>query len=951
MATTRSACSTTISTRSSSSRRPPDIIELYLGSLRAVGIDPLVHDIRLVEDNWESPTLGAWGLGWEIWLNGMEVTQFTYFQQVGGLDCRPVMGEITYGLERLAMYLQGVESVFDLVWTDGPLGRVTYGDVYHQNEVEQSKYNFEYADVDELFRQFDAHEKECLRLLEVKLALPAYERMLKCSHTFNLLDARKAISVTERQRFILRVRTLARGVAEAYFASREALGFPMLGTLREGTVATGQSPRRCRMMSAKRDFLVEIGTEELPPKSLLALAKAFADGIEKGLDAAGLQHGAVERFATPRRLAVRVRRLVEQQPDRAVERRGPPVKAAFDAQGAPTQAALAFARGCGIEVAALERLETPKGVWLVHRGTETGAQTLGLLPGIVQASLDALPIARRMRWGAGEAEFVRPVHWVLMLFGREEVPCEILGVPAGSVTYGHRFMAPKALRIATPASYLTTLHRRGRVVADLHERRESIRQGVAATAARLDGEAVIDESLLDEVTALVEWPVPLAGRFDARFLDLPPEVPIATMQDHQRYFPVRDAQGRLMPWFVTVSNIESADPSQVIAGNERVVRPRLTDAAFFWSSDRKHRLDSHCEALRRVTFQTQLGSLHDKAERVRALAKSIATAVGGDAALADRAAQLSKCDLLTAMVGEFPELQGLMGRYYAQHDGEPAEVCEALQEQYLPRFAGDTLPATHTGMAVAIADKLDTIAGIFATGQKPTGTRDPFGLRRAALGLLRIAVERKLDLDLQALIAQALAALPFAAPENAGARGVRLRLRAAAGLLPRRRSRLRDHDRDVRRSARHTPGLAARFRPAAARAVRLPATARRAEPRGGQQAHREHPAQVVGADPGDRRREPAAGPGRADPERAGRCRRTDRGAEVRGTAVHRGAADARGAAQGRGRFLRLGAGHGRGPGAAGEPPRPAAAPAVALHARCRPVEAARVAEPCRRSAP
>jgi glycyl-tRNA synthetase beta chain len=521
------------------------------------------------------------------------------------------------------------------------------------------------------------------------------------------------------------------------------------------------------MMAAKRDFLVEIGTEELPPKSLLALAKAFADGIEKGLDDAGLQHGAVERFATPRRLAVRVRRLIERQPDRAVERRGPPVKAAFDAQGAPTQAALAFARGCGTEVAALERLETPKGAWLVHRGTETGAQTLGLLPGIVQTSLDALPIARRMRWGAGEAQFVRPVHWVLMLFGREEVPCDILGVPAGSVTYGHRFMAPKALRIASPASYVTTLHRRGRVLADLHERRESIRQGVAAAAARIDGEAVIEESLLDEVTALVEWPVPLAGRFDAKFLDLPPEVPIATMQDHQRYFPVRDAQGRLMPWFVTVSNIESADPSQVIAGNERVVRPRLTDAAFFWSSDCKRRLDSHCEALKRVTFQTQLGSLHDKAERVRALSKSIATAVGGDAALADRAAQLSKCDLLTAMVGEFPELQGLMGRYYAQHDGEPAEVCEALREQYLPRFAGDTLPATRTGMAVAIAEKLDTIAGIFATGQKPTGTRDPFGLRRAALGLLRIAVERKLDLDLQALIAQALAALPFAAPGNA----------------------------------------------------------------------------------------------------------------------------------------------------------------------------------------
>jgi len=282
----------------------------------------------------------------------------------------------------------------------------------------------------------------------------------------------------------------------------------------------------------------------------------------------------------------------------------------------------------------------------------------------------------------------------------------------------------------------------------------------------VNGQAVIDESLLDEVTALVEWPVPLAGRFDAQYLELPAEVPIATMQDHQRYFPVRDAQGRLMPWFVTVSNIESSDPAQVIAGNERVVRPRLSDAAFFWASDRKQRLDSRCDALKRVTFQTQLGSLHDKSERVRTLAKSIAGSIGGDAGLADRAAELSKCDLLTSMVGEFPELQGLMGRYYAKLDGEAAEVAEALREQYLPRFAGDELPATRTGMAVSIADKLDTIAGIFATGQKPTGTRDPFGLRRAALGLLRISVERKLDLDLQQLIGQALAALPFAAPEN-----------------------------------------------------------------------------------------------------------------------------------------------------------------------------------------
>ena len=517
-------------------------------------------------------------------------------------------------------------------------------------------------------------------------------------------------------------------------------------------------------MRTSRDFLVEIGTEELPPKSLLALADAFTAGIGKGLDEAGLGHGAVERFATPRRLAVRVRRLAERQPDRAIERRGPPLKAAFDAQGAPTQAALAFAKSCGVEVAALEHLETPKGVWLVHRGTEAGAHTASLLPDIVQASLDALPIARRMRWGAGEAQFVRPVHWVLMLFGRDVVPCEILGVHSADLTYGHRFMAPKPLRVASPAAYVSTLHKRGRVLADIHERRETIRQGVTAEAVRLGGQAVISDALLDEVTALVEWPVPLAGRFDAQFLGLPPEVPIATMQEHQRYFPVRDASGALMPWFIAVANIESTDPAQVVAGNERVVRPRLSDAAFFWSTDRQHRLDARVEGLRRVTFQTQLGSLHDKAERVRALATSIAGVIGGDPRLADRAAELAKCDLITSMVGEFPELQGLMGRYYAGHDGEHPEVCEALREQYLPRFAGDELPATSTGMALAIADRLDTIAGIYATGQKPTGTRDPFGLRRAALGLLRTSIERRLDLDLQSLIGQGLAALPFAAP-------------------------------------------------------------------------------------------------------------------------------------------------------------------------------------------
>ena len=515
----------------------------------------------------------------------------------------------------------------------------------------------------------------------------------------------------------------------------------------------------------RRDFLVELGTEELPPRTLLALADAFASAVGRGLAEAGLVHGVVERYATPRRLAVHVRRVAAQQPDRQNERRGPPVSAAFDAQGAPTQAALAFARGLGVEVGSLARVETPKGVWLVHRGVESGAAAVTLLPGIVRAALEALPIARRMRWGAGDAEFVRPVHWVVMLFGTDVVDAELLGVRAGRMSRGHRFMAPRELSIRSPAAYLATLERRGRVLADFERRRDVIRSQVTEAARAVGGEAVIEDRLLDEVTALVEWPVGLAGQFETRFLELPEDVPIATMQDHQRYFPVRDAQRRLMPWFVTVANIDSPDPAQIVAGNERVIRPRLADAAFFHAEDLKQTLASRRESLKRVTFQARLGSLYDKAERVRALAAPIAVSIGGDAQLANRAAELAKCDLLTSMVGEFPELQGVMGRYYAQHDGEPGEVCEAIREQYLPRFAGDALPDTRTGMALAIADKLDTIAGIFAIGQRPTGTRDPFGLRRAALGLLRISIERGLDLDLNALIGQSLAAMPFAVPE------------------------------------------------------------------------------------------------------------------------------------------------------------------------------------------
>jgi glycyl-tRNA synthetase beta chain len=511
------------------------------------------------------------------------------------------------------------------------------------------------------------------------------------------------------------------------------------------------------MKAERRDFLLEIGTEELPPRALPALQQALVAGLAAGLDKAGLAHGELVGFATPRRLAVWVKRLAAQQPEQHLKRRGPPLHAAFDAADRPTRAALAFAESCGSTVEALEKLDEGKGTFLFFVGTKPGARAVELLPGLARAALDALPIPRRMHWGAGTAMFVRPVHWVVMLFGKDLVPATLLDTPAGHLTRGHRFHAPRPIRIASPGSYERTLRERGYVLADFAARRERIRAQVAAAAADVQGRARITEALLQEVTALVEWPVALTGRFEERFLSLPREVLISTLEDHQRYFPVEDAQGRLLPAFIAVSNIESRDPATVRAGNERVVRPRLADAAFFWEQDRRQPLAARRAALDAVTFQAKLGSLGDKTRRVSVLAGEIAVAAGDSREHAQRAAQLCKCDLLTAMVGEFPDLQGIMGTYYAQADGEPHEVATAIREHYLPRAAGDQLPATRAGLAVAIADKLDTLAGIFAIGEKPTGTKDPFGLRRAALGVQRILIEQALDLDLRRYIDLALA--------------------------------------------------------------------------------------------------------------------------------------------------------------------------------------------------
>jgi glycyl-tRNA synthetase beta chain len=513
-------------------------------------------------------------------------------------------------------------------------------------------------------------------------------------------------------------------------------------------------------MSKAQDFLVEIGTEELPPKALRSLMEAFGEQLVSGIDEARLAHDDVQVFASPRRLAVLVRSLAGKQEDRKVEQKGPPTRIAFDKDGNPTPAANAFATKCGVEVSELGRNQTDKGEWLSYDKVEAGKTVSELLPELIERALNALPIPRRMRWGAGDAEFVRPVHWIILLHGENIISAKVLGIDAGNQSRGHRFHSSGTITIKSPGSYLETLEKEGFVIADFERRREMVRTGVDAAAATAGGVVVEGDSLYDEVAALVEWPVPVLGSFEEKFLKLPRETVISTLTGHQRYFPVADNGGKLLPKFITVANLESKDPEQVRDGNERVIRPRLADAAFFWDSDRQKPLDSRIEGLRDVVYQQGLGSVHDKSQRVAAIAGWIASALGHKPENVARAALLAKCDLITGLVGEFPELQGTMGGYYAIESGEPEAVATAISEHYRPRFAGDDLPASVDGQILAVADKLDTLAGVFSIGKRPSGNRDPFGLRRAALGIVRVLIEGGLDVSLKAMITEAIKQQP-----------------------------------------------------------------------------------------------------------------------------------------------------------------------------------------------
>jgi len=735
--------------------------ELYLGSLEALGIDPREHDIRFVEDNWESPALGAWGLGWEVWLDGQEITQFTYFQQAGGVTLNPVSVEITYGLERIAMTLQRVRSFRDIRWTE----QRTYGDVNLQGEQEHSKYYFENANVERLRQIYSIYEAEAEDALNAGLVLPAYDYLLRCSHAFNVLDARGAVGVTERQALFSRMRDLSRKVAEAYVETRQRQEFPWLEENGDAAAVVKKSRPGLPVLTTSSDFLFEIGTEELPAHDLDEALRQLKERVPALLDELRLEHGEVSIFATPRRLVVHVRDLSAGQPDQELVHKGPPAARAFDAVGAPTPAAVGFARSKGLEVDQLETAEIDGGSYIVARVKQQGKPTLEVLAAALPELIASLRFEKTMRWNSSNVAFSRPIRWLLALLNDHVIPFEYAGLEAGRETRGLRFLTPQTHSVTSAADYFEFLKSQG-ILLDPAERSAAIVEQVRAIMHAAGGEEKLDEGLLSEVTNLVEAPTALRGDFDPDHLRLPPEVLVSVMKKHQRYFPVWKSDGSLLPCFVVVRNGDDQHLDVVADGNEQVIRARFADANFFIREDLKVRLEDLLPRLSTLMFQFKLGSMLDKSRRIEQLVALLAPLLGLDEEQTNitlRAAHLCKADLVSHMVVEMTSLQGIMGRYYALKDGERKEVADVLYQHYLPRYAGDSLPGSRAALAVGLADRLDTLAGLFTAGLAPRGAKDPFAQRRAAIGLVQGLMGWEQNFDLRQGLELAAGLLPLPA--------------------------------------------------------------------------------------------------------------------------------------------------------------------------------------------
>jgi glycyl-tRNA synthetase len=738
---------------------PGDPIEIYLGSLRALGIDPGRHDVRFVEDNWQSPALGAWGLGWEVWLDGQEITQYTYFQQAGGYDLDPVSVEITYGLERIVMALQDVPVFQDMTWAD----QVTYGDILFQGEVEQCRYSFEVASVPRLREMFELYEAEARNALGARLVLPAHDYVLQCSHVFNVLDARGAVGVTERARFFARMRDLAHAVAESYLAEREALGFPLAG--RAFTTARLQPVQEAPLgpaPSEPRMFLLEVGTEELPAGDVACALEQLRRNLPEALRNARLAHGEPRVLGTPRRLVVFVPDVAPMQADMEEVIKGPPVVVAYDDQGRPTKAALGFARSNDVPVEALEVRSFDGRGYLVAVQTEHGLPATEALGPMVSLLLGQLRFPMSMRWNETQAAFSRPIRWIVAMLGEAIVPCIYAGVASGRTSRGIRPADSPELIIPSAESYAKIM-REHHVMLSVEERQAAILEQGRQLAAEVGGELMESADLLAEVANMVEWPTVIRGSYADEYLRLPEPVLITVMREHQRYFPLIKG-GRLLPAFLAVANGPHLDWAAVRHGNVEVLRARYADAAYFYRADLAQPLADLVPALATLTFQTELGSMLDKSRRLERLVPVLARQMGlGAEAMvaAQRAAFLCKADLAAKMVVEHTSLQGVMGAVYARHSGELEAVAQAIAEHYLPRGLGDALPSTPAGIALALADRLDSLVGLFAVGLAPSGSADPYALRRAALGLVQILLEREVPLSLQPAIDAAASVQPL----------------------------------------------------------------------------------------------------------------------------------------------------------------------------------------------
>jgi len=751
---------------------PPDILELTLKSLEAIGFNLSDHDMRFVHDDWESPTLGAWGLGWEVWMDGMEVTQFTYFQSLGGVTLKPVTAEITYGLERLALYLQKVDSIFDLQYND----EMTYGDIYFNSEVQWSHYNFEKADSAMWLRHFEDYENEAKRMITAKLPLPAYDFVAKASHAFNLLDARGVISVTERMGYICRIRELARQIAESYIQSREAIQYPLLKKFHKNNPekALNVPPiDKCLLDASpqgKCNFLLEIGSEELPASFVGIGVSNLENAFKKLLQKEGLDYTSLRTEGTPRRLMVYVEGLVLVKSTQIVERKGPALSQAFDANGQLTNAGEGFFRSIGKEPMSLQNIReshaedleirTLKSVeYLFAHMSLPGKATAEILAEKIPDLILSLEFPKKMRWGDLDITYARPIRWIVALLGTHIIPFAVGNIISDRISWGHRQLSPKSFSIARAEEYFALLIEH-HVIISAEERLQRISQGLDQLETEIDAQVIAREQVLPVVVNLVEWPEVTMATFDSQFLKIPKEVLISEMVEHQKYFPVASADGSLKNVFVITANTIPTDA--IRSGNQKVLSARLSDGVFLYEQGLKTPLEALNEKLKTVTFQKELGTMYQKVERLERHALYLQKVLKiSTPQRALRAAVLSKADLASEMVYEFPDLQGVIGRCYALANGEEDDVAYAIEEQWMPRGEKASLPVRETGILLSIADKMDNLVGCFAANLKPTSSSDPYALRRQALGIIKIVIQSKLILPLHDTFATAISHFPL----------------------------------------------------------------------------------------------------------------------------------------------------------------------------------------------